>query len=205
MKKIMGWLLHHANRNYSSKPFYEVKNRILVKHGVNVGYDVQHIEGKKCFTCGGTGIYHGYYSRDTCWNCFDGWYRRPEWNVLERVRLGKYVFHQPKERLYKDPKFQTIGTVDGYISHQSSYWGALAALTLSFIYNTPELRMQILRSFGLGWYLQWWRPRHWPNNMWHLAKHRRRSIPVQRFLEKLSKRLHPTRTTSFNDEFELPF
>ena len=87
-KTILSWLLHNANREGRNEHFYEIKNRILAKYGKLVCYDVQFIEGKKCHSCGGTGIYTGYYSNDDCYHCFNGWYKRklrpqtPE-NILE--------------------------------------------------------------------------------------------------------------------------
>jgi len=58
---VLSWLLHHANRSLNwgdKKYFYPIKNKILSKYGKYVKYGIQFIEGKKCYTCHGTGDYH---------------------------------------------------------------------------------------------------------------------------------------------------
>jgi hypothetical protein len=150
---VLSWLLHHANRFGKDNEFYAVKDRILTKHGKHVGYDVQHIEGKKCFTCHGTGKYdkwdqYGIYDPDWCWHCAgNGFYKDPQWICLSRINFGGYIFHKPlkRERCIKNP-FTKIGwmvsdrsIITGYIKHEPSFFAVYCLMVLFLIYNRVEL------------------------------------------------------------------
>ena len=165
---LLSNLLHYANRTVQSENFYRIKNQILIRHGKIVGYDVQFIDGKKCYTCGGTGIYVGYnYSgyqfSDACRRCLGGWYRLPVWNVLAKLRFGKFTFHQPKKRCYSEMEVSEYLTenqglahsvFDGYIDHRRPPYGDWAVLILFLLYRR-ELPDGF--GFGLGWRANWWR------------------------------------------------
>ena len=59
------------------------KNALLEKHAAIDGHDVQHIEGKHCFRCGGSGRYSGWHGTDYCRKCEgSGWWKSPKWIVL---------------------------------------------------------------------------------------------------------------------------
>ena len=129
MKKTIGKLLHVANSYpdaVDKAAFYRMKSIILKRLGTRDGFDIQHIKGKKCFTCGGSGIYTGYHFNsgdewnEPCWRCWGGWYKRPVWVVLDRYRLGGFVFHQPACRLYGVPPSVTsqVSLINGYIEHR---------------------------------------------------------------------------------------
>lgn len=153
MNFLLPTILHHANRDpgYTTKEaFYRIKNRLIKKYGQVIGYDVQFIEGKKCFSCGGTGIHHYYdwnglvYDTDYCWHCHNGWYKRPMWVVLEVVRVGRFTFHQPKERVYKKPDDIQV-TITGYIEHDHS---DLNRICLTYIFLLAGDYKNAVKAFG---------------------------------------------------------
>ena len=129
---MIGKLLHIANSSASTvdkRAFYAMKERILRSYGTLDGYDIQFIPGKICFSCEGSGVYVGYHTfsgdqwEDTCNRCFGtGYFKDPVWVVLDRYRLGSFVFHCPQERLRKEPDPQdvpaTVKRINGYVSHK---------------------------------------------------------------------------------------
>lgn len=185
---ILSWLLHHANRNTSSTHFYAIKQKLLAKYGHSAGYDVQFIQGKKCHTCNGTGVYTGYYFEsgeqweDCCNRCYGGWYKRPVWNILERVKFGDYIFHQPKERVYKQPEISPQGLIQGYISKPPTKHGDMALTILFLLYDNGYLK-RWYNEAGMGWRCAWWLPRNYLRNIIHFYKHGRKSYPLIRFME----------------------
>lgn len=203
-QKILSWLLFHANTHSSSKCYYAIKNKLLEKYGTYFSDDVQFLEGKKCRCCGGSGIYVGYtwYSKryeDCCRYCIDGWYHLPTYVILKEYQFGKYTFHQPYKSVpFKNP-LSHAPLIEGYIEHKSTKYGSLAKDILYLLYDRTEL--------GRGWYLQWYNPKYWINNLYHLFTRKSNSIPVRRVREKLKKKpeykpLHPY--TPCNDD-DLPF
>lgn len=156
---ILPFLLHHANRavkdafyfTQDRDAFYAIKDAILKKHGKHVNYDVQHIPGKKCRTCGGSGVYTGYHTysgdmwEDTCNHCWRGWFKLPVWICLSRIKFGKYYFHKPlkREQCVKNPfTLEELGwqvterpIIEGYIDHNMSFFGRVALLILSYLYD----------------------------------------------------------------------
>ena len=207
--KILSTLLHHANRECSTVAFYRIKNDLLDKYGRSCGYDVQHIPGKKCHSCGGTGIYTGYYWssgeqwHDTCNRCFGGWYKSPQWNTLAKIKFGRFVFHSPRERFYSEERalewiaersggtnqFGLItkqnGIIEGYVSHNRAKYGEEAALLLFLIYDRKNIPFGF--GYGLGWRSRWYLPQAWMNNILHLFNYRMRAIPIIDMREKLHK------------------
>ena len=143
--KVLSWLLHHANKGTKDEHFYKIKNELLKTHGVHLRYDVQFITGKKCHSCGGTGVHYYYNYRnfnkpdvDSCWYCHNGWHRLPEYNILAVLRFGKYTFHQPYARVYKKPDFvQADGSnlIQGYIEKDGTQYSKFALNVLYFIYD----------------------------------------------------------------------
>ena len=56
---MIGRLLHIANsypEAVDKKRFYAMKDRILRRYGRRDGFDIQHVAGKKCWSCDGTGV-----------------------------------------------------------------------------------------------------------------------------------------------------
>jgi hypothetical protein len=154
VRLILSWLLHQANRcDDRREQFYPIKDRILQRYGKEVGYDIQHITGKKCHSCGGKG-YHTYYSMyppysaydwKDCWHCTSGWYKLPQWNCLARIRFGRYTFHRPlkREHAVRTPwtenemgwKVMDRPVIEGYIEHTGSWFSEWALLILFRIYD----------------------------------------------------------------------
>jgi hypothetical protein len=207
--RILSWLLHHANRKYHNPEFYAIKNRILKYHSQHICYDIQFIGGKKCYSCGGTGI-HVYYSeytgkpydQDICWNCYNGWYKHPVWNILARVQFGKYTFHQPWQRVYVRPNKDWGSLIEGYIDHNESKYSDFAATILFLLYEKGYLK-RWYKSAGMGFALHWWLPRNWLNNAIHLIKHGPK-IPLSR----LKRRFEDIPIQNYNTCYEsdnLPF
>lgn len=181
-EKVLSWLLHHANREGRNENFYAIKNRLLSKYGKHIGYDVQFIEGKKCYSCEGTGEhkkydYHGrVYDVDACYRCYDGWYKRPTWNILQKVQFGKFIFHQPYQRAYKKPTDIATAIIEGYIEHNRSKHGKLALSVLFLIYERGYVK-RWYKETGIGWRCYWYLPRNYIHNIIHIIKHRRNSYP----------------------------
>lgn len=126
----LGKILHIANSYPSSTDrelFYEIKSRILRQRGTTDGYDLQHIPGKKCFSCDGTGIYVGYHTfsgtrfEDYCRRCGEsGWHKRPKWIVLDRWILDGFVFHIPGQVHRIEPDSGTARKqITGVIEHRN--------------------------------------------------------------------------------------
>jgi len=180
-KKILSWLLHNANRLGKNDDFYKIKNRILKNYGTPFGFDVQFIEGKKCYSCDGEGNYFKYswYEKDgghfeQCYNCWGGWYKRPHWNVLQKIKFGKYVFHQPLQRVYKEPVLNIgIGIIEGYIEHIPAKHSRFA-LTVLFILYDKNYWSREWKSRGNYWnycYKYWYKPNQIINRIIYLIKH----------------------------------
>lgn len=191
---ILSKLLHYANRTRFDKRwvrFYDIKNTLLKKYGKFERYDLQFIEGKRCYSCGGTGIYVDWYgNKDGCYNCYSGWYKRPFLSLLEVVRFGKHTFHQPKERLYAKPDGLEVN-IQGYISHSEPKYGFLAMMLLLFIYDRKSMKYYFRFELSNGWRLEWWKPYNFILNSFHLVKRRHKAIPIVRLREKLEKILKP--------------
>ena len=142
MRKILSWLLHHANRKYHTSEFYFIKNKLLRKYGHPDGFDIQYIEGKKCHSCGGTGYHILYrwngkpFDTAACYRCYGGWYKRPTYNILQRFSFGPYTFHQPIERVYfKRPDIKA-NMIEGFIHHNDSRYSDIAASILFLFYDS---------------------------------------------------------------------
>lgn len=206
---ILSWLLHHANRTTKSKEFYMIKNRLLARYGTVTGFDVQFLAGKKCFACGGSGIYHGYYWEsgdewsDTCNRCWGGWYKPRCWNILEKRRFGRYTFHQPKERVYERPYIaDSVKQIDGYIDHRSTKWGEFAVIMLFVLCerSLPPIDFRL----GLGWSTRWWLPRNYPNNLLYLIRRRANAMPIKSLRSRFRRKPRPDMRIfhgHINDEF----
>lgn len=213
---VLSWLLHYANQNGKDEHLYKTKNQLLAKYGRHICYEVQFIEGKKCRSCGGTGKYvrYGYYGKfvNPCYNCYNGWYKRPEWNILALVSFGNYEFHQPFMRVYEDPQSK-CKTFEGYVERHPTLLTGLAVTILFLMYEKGYLK-RWYRMTGNGWYSYWWLPRNWANNIVHIIKHGRRSMPFRKDhkgvlrirIERLfNMKPKPVFYPEFNDEDQLPF
>ncbi|WP_372776485.1 hypothetical protein [Mangrovibacterium sp.] len=206
---ILSWLLHHANREASSHYFYQVKDLILQKHARVIGYEIQFIEGKKCWTCKGTGKYMkydhytGWYS-EPCWHCYNGWYHRPVWVILQKYQFGKYTFLKPIKSTYEKPE-TNVPVIKGYIDHEPSKYGEFALFILLLLYEKGFMK-RWWRESGWRWYRNWYYPCNWAQSAIHIFKRKQNSIPAQRIkrsLLKLRYRLLPAKSQP--EPEELPF
>jgi hypothetical protein len=210
---ILSWLLHQANREGGSPEFYVVKNKILKKYGWHIGYDVQFINGKKCNSCGGSGVHakYGYngriYDYADCYHCNCGWYKLPVWNILQRLQFGKYIFHQPWQRVYTKPATE-FPVIEGYIEHTPAQYGEEALFILFLIYEKGYLK-RWWKSAGYGWRYQWWKPYNLMHNVIHLCKRRGTAIPVYNFRLKVERMFKKPVLVKSDVEYcdvdELPF
>jgi hypothetical protein len=153
---ILGKVLFIANSNPGALAcksyFYTVKNKILLKYGEKIGFDLQHIEGKKCYACGGSGTYVGYYWDtgtewiDDCNKCFGGWYKAPCTYKLDKYRLGKNIFHMPVKTYFFNegaPEEGKLSDIKGYINHYNEITGKQsreAILWLILLFNFPQFK-----------------------------------------------------------------
>jgi len=212
---ILSWLLHHANQHGKDQHFYKIKNKILAKYGKHICYEVQFIEGKKCYSCKGTGQ-HQYFDQygftlatTICWNCTNGWYKRSCWNILSLVRFGKYEFHQPLMRVYEDPQSK-CKTFNGYVERHPSRLTGFAITILFLIYEKGYLK-RWWKSAGWSWKSYWWRPSSWLNNLIHIIKNGGKSIPAIRlkvWLNNILLPITPQKKQPVYDQFDeddLPF
>lgn len=131
-------LLHICNSNPhcfgDKEDFYALKSRLLDRYGTPDGYDVQHIPGKPCWSCEGTG---GLYEPCGCYKCGgSGWFKHPVWVTLRRYRMGRYVFHTPDGRSYEKPE-PDVTNIEGYVQHANYDWRTLerAALVLALLFE----------------------------------------------------------------------
>jgi hypothetical protein len=191
-KRFISFILHHANRCTKYPEFYEIKDNILSKYAVTIGYEVQHIEGKKCYSCNGTGVHYKYsytcraYDVDGCWHCFGGWYKRPQWILLAVKRFGRFVFHKPIQREYKakNPFEKQEGwkvdkLITGYIDHTPGKYSFLAVYVLFLLYRPAMAKKYFLNNVGTGWRLYWWYPRNWFYNLVYMIRTGRHSYPLR--------------------------
>lgn len=161
-------LLHIAN---SSPPgnraereqFYAMKQRILHRFGNPDHNDIQYIPGKKCWSCGGTGIWRHTYSgdEDYCWKCDgSGWFKQPVWVTLQRWRLGRFVFHEPIERRYSQPLGRAV-KIEGYVEHKAYAYRQVrrSMIILGLMFDWSVARPEIADWLRSLWVTRMWSKR----------------------------------------------
>jgi hypothetical protein len=207
--KILSWLLHHANRLGKNVYFYQIKNKLLNKYGTFLCYDIQFIEGKKCHSCRGTGIHHYYdfdgeiYDTDLCWHCHNGWYKRPFWTILAKIKFGEYKFHQPFKKVYEKPD-NTIELINGYIEHTPGKYSGFALFVLCLLYEKKYLR-RWYKETGNGYRLKWYLPKNYIYNFIHLTKFRFKSFPVKLFIGRFKSKPSQIKYSAIEQTEDLPF
>jgi len=120
MKKVIGLLLHYANKEKPKttfKQFFNLKERLLKKYGCEQGFDVQHIV-KDCHSCN-NGMFYKYWEECyvSCYNCLGTGVYANYWVRLDKYCVGEYKFHLPNGRSDKE----IVGgdkVVYGYIRHR---------------------------------------------------------------------------------------
>lgn len=177
--------LHLANREGKDEHFYKIKNKILKRYASHIGYDIQYIEGKDCFTCDGTGIYKrsSYqfrmigFEEVPCYNCDNGWYKKPCWNILERVQFGDFIFHQPLRRTYEKPDIKAH--IYGYIEHEKSKYSWFAKSVLFLLFEKGYLKRYYENVYG--WRCYWYYPKNWLFTICHFIKYGFKSYPIRNY------------------------
>lgn len=181
--------MHLANRERVKEPWYTLKAKLCAKYGVNNGYDMQYLHGKECHSCNGTGMYirhvgFGSTQPERCWNCTKGWYKTPRLVVLERIKVGRHVFHRPvaSQNTFMGPEHPDLPTVHimGYVDHRKHKRGWLA-FTLLFLLFARKEYWAYVKTWGKGWRCSWWIPQNWLYNIMHIKKHGRGAIPFRKF------------------------
>lgn len=159
--KLLGRLLFLGNNNpgsISKSEFYSLKEDILKKYAIKVGFDIQHIPGKICFNCAGTGTYIAVWGddvEDSC-DCITGYFKDPVWNLLYKYKLGRYSFHMPAKRYYSAPiiteKFiRKPTTIQGYINHGNKIpakKSILATLVLFAVFRKTDALKDYFRTYS---------------------------------------------------------
>jgi hypothetical protein len=150
---------------------YQVKDRILRRHGHLVGHDIQHIV-KRCYDCGGAGEYE---DGCRCYRCSGTGVFDEFWVRLERWEFAGRIFHRPIDRMSR-PRFRDgRPVIEGRIAHAHVADGAgdEAILWLLLFYDRRAWR-RLMRS-SVRWtervgpmlWLQWawWKARMYANRL----------------------------------------
>lgn len=185
---MLAFLLHAANRNIKSEnddiisAFYNIKDILLKNYGTLDGYDIQHIKGKKCNSCGGRGQHPRHSNRPPykiydwadCYHCWGGWYRLPKWICLQRIKFGGYNFHKPLKRheCVKNPfTKEDLGwevtdrpVIEGYIEHNDHWVGEWAIIILLAMYGEAKMARELFDK------KIYWRKIHWRNKIKNLSR-----------------------------------
>jgi len=208
------FLLHAANRNIKDESdeirsaFYAIKDKVLSRYGDVIGYDVQHIKGKRCNSCGGSGRHPKYghngkvYDYADCYHCWGGWYKFPIWVALHRIQYGNFVFHKPLKRhecVHNPFSEEVIGwkvtdspVIEGYIEHKDHWFGDYAMLILFWFYNKSIFDV----LFKQKWYWKKVRIRNWfkRKTTWYGWVIERPRIHIRQYWD-----------TEFTQDSDLPF
>jgi hypothetical protein len=165
---ILSTLLHYANREAQFEietvrvEFYRIKDIVLKKYGTVIGYDVQKIDGKKCWSCDGSGRHYYYsnlppykaYDSTDCWSCGGtGYYHLPKWIALHRITYNGYTFHKPlkREQCLRNPfTKEELGwqvtenpIIKGYIEHDRHWFGEYAIMLILLLYKSPLFKTSL--------------------------------------------------------------
>lgn len=159
--------------------FYAMKSRILNWFGTEDGYDLQYIEGKRCWSCEGTG---GLYEPHGCWKCGgDGWFKPPVWILLKRWKFGGYSFHEPLQRYYRKPEMHEHAKpmIVGYVEHVSYPWEKVQ-------------RARFILALLFDWKLLWSETDNWSIRRWWIRR-------------AMSRRCQQVRNTILEQDHDIPF
>jgi hypothetical protein len=213
MKRIIGRLMFLANNEGMKDAWYELKEMLCIRYGVHDGYDVQTIDGKECYYCEGTGIfrkytYSGDYIKQPCFRCVKGWYKQPMYVLLERIKVGNYIFHKPiKKRntplFHMEVNIPTTVSIHGYVEYRRQKYGWMAFSAL-YIWFNPKGYFRFVKGLGSGWRISWWLPRNYLYNIMHLIKKRSQAMPFRGIRLWLNKRVRIFSKTDTQID-DLPF
>jgi hypothetical protein len=214
---LLSCLLHHANRVSRDPRFYAIKAILLSRFGQPVGLDLQRIEGKVCYTCNGSGYTHYFADeeKDYCADCFaSGYYKRPFWSLLVRVKFGGFTFHTPIKKVFNEKEAAKLSvlasnSIQGYIEHAASINGPLCLSILFLLFDLSYWwKLNVTRRIARFFYRLKYHP---SNDTVHLLLFRKKHT-VKKWLSGLgdfSKTNHhhvPEATNYDSSDFsELPF
>lgn len=211
---LLSYILFHANRSTRTIGFYEIKNKILARAGEHVGYDIQHFEGKKCWTCHNGTYYHYDWNgkicdADVCWHCNGtGWYKKESWVILKRIKYGKYTFHQPENRVFEKPDLLGFNHIEGYIDHRHSKFGRDAYFILQLLYDFKRT----IKNLGIigGYFVYWRRPYNFIHNVAGIIRRKSmRQMAFDHLTKKLRRKYFRIKTkiqySKYTNSDDLPF
>lgn len=116
--------------------FYPVKTKLLKKHGIADGYDLQVIQ-QPCWTCDGTG-FDEWHDGEQCEDCDGTGIYRTDKIVLARYKLGGRLYHSPVDIAVE--KVAPKHTFDNYIRHEQPNYGEFlkALKIILLVYDFPS-------------------------------------------------------------------
>lgn len=154
LQGILGVWLFHANRHLGyqkeKEAFYQLKTKLLNRFGIRDGYDMQLLPPVRCRRCRGTGRVYEEDEQEVidCEDCDGtGNYHDTAYVVLNRFRLGRFVFHQPFARyrrhtlpelfvyLLDDPNRQ----IQGKTRKVPTRWSAEAKCWLFLLFEPRQI------------------------------------------------------------------
>lgn len=135
---LLGAVMTLANQ-WPERDWYTLKARLLIRYGVQLGYDLQKIE-HQCWDCEGAG----------CRRCIKGIYRTTR-TKLARWSVGGWVMHTPVRGLFEfeftDLQPGAHSIINGYIRHGGRGGYHLAGETqlwLLLIWGRTEFKKSFL-------------------------------------------------------------
>lgn len=206
MKKLIGYLTMVANTYGAKNLWYPLKQKICDKYGTQAGYDIQYLEGKKCHSCNGTGLYmrHSFRSSyyESCYRCYNGWYKQPRYVLLERRDIGGYIFHKPIKSVLKQSELSehdipSAITITGYIERKEHKYAWIVFPMMLLLLDFSGYQTW-LKGIGLGWRLQWYKPSNWVRVVAHFIRYKTNAYPIN----ELRRKINRPRPTEIED---LPF
>ncbi len=137
------WIVNSDPPHQLRDKFYSIKNKLLKRFGKRVGQDLQHIY-KECWHC-------NYWACDdceqfdACCKCLGTNIYRQFWSRLDVYQFGRFRFHLPVERLYKDPGEPV--TIKSYIQHEErgNYFLRMELLLWLIVFFDPVYLLRNLR------------------------------------------------------------
>lgn len=210
---ILSFLLHHANRLGKDTHFYEIKSKLLKKYGKSIGYDLQQIPGKLCYSCKGTGKeFDDTDDEEGCSCCGgSGYYKDPFYVVLTKYQLGKYQFHQPGPRIFHaKPSAELLsgasGNLTSYILHKpATAYAPVCKMLLLLLFKRRVFAYRIAPIFFTPYpdfvYSKMWHPKNLLLNLFHILYYlvKREPIPL------LVHYQHQRKMQRLADAGDLPF
>lgn len=145
------YLANAADYKGKQQFFYPLKHRLLQRHAISDGWDLQTIT-KRCWNCGGTGK---HWTGEECYRCDGTGIYSQRTHFLQRWKLGDRVYHCPVE---ERPDGEPYGEIEGRIEHHSEHIdGALGrkALIWLMVRYQPVVLLKIWVQFQRYRFERW--------------------------------------------------